>query len=83
VVDFYQFESAGGLVVRDLRAVGVSLIVAEFHTGKWTVRRPYLGDGKNHRANFRSRSHFLRGGLCPFCLEGVAVLMTPKRPRGF
>jgi hypothetical protein len=35
--DFYQFEPAGGLIVRELRAVGVSFIVAVFDTGYWPV----------------------------------------------
>jgi hypothetical protein len=80
VADFYQFELAGELVVPDLRAVGVSLIVAEFHTGKWTVRRPYSWDGKIHRFNGRNRNCRVRGYLCPVGL-GRASLMTPKRPK--
>jgi hypothetical protein len=78
--DFYQFEPAGGLVVRELRAAGVSLIVAVFDTGKWTVRTPYSGDGKIHRFNGRNRNCRVRGYLCAGGLER-ASLMTPKRPR--
>jgi hypothetical protein len=77
VADFYQFEPAGELVVRDLRAVAVSLIVAEFHTGKWTVSRPYSGDGKIRRFNGRNRNCRVRGYICPVGLER-ASLMTPN-----
>jgi hypothetical protein len=60
-----------------LHAIGVNLIVAVFHTGKWSVRRPYSKDGKIHRFNGRNRNCRVRGYLCAVGLER-ASLMPPN-----
>ena len=53
---------------------GLILIVAEFRTGKWSVHRPYSGNGKIHRFDGRNRNSRVRSYLCAGGLERASLM---------